>query len=84
MAKMTTSTGGTVTILMRDLKGRKVVTKAPLKNGWMAIPAGTTCTIDSTWQNKVSITGDRCDCCKVKVSISHVQLSDLILVEEGP
>jgi hypothetical protein len=50
----------------------------------MAIPAGTTCTIDSTWQNKVSITGDRCDCCKVKVSISHVQLSDLILVEEGP
>lgn len=80
MATMRNTAGAIEHVRMRDLVGRKVKTVRAMHNGFMAIPAGTICTISGWWRSGVSLTSEPCAHCGVKVSISRVGRSDVVLV----
>lgn len=81
MARMQTTSGTTVEILMRDLCGRKVKTQREMRNGWVSIAAGTECVVTTTSSWGISLTSEACSHCKVKININKVKRSDLLLID---
>lgn len=82
MATIRTTDGRQVNILMKDLPGRSVKTRQPLKNGYMTIPAGTVCTVDGHWRSGVSLSSPACKCCGISVFIGGVHRDSVELVPE--
>lgn len=67
---------------LADLKGRKVKTLVPMRNGWADIPAGTICEIEGKL-NGFALKSDPCPHCGVSVHIGRVPARDVELLA-GP
>ncbi len=82
MAKMRTTSGKIVSVLMRDLDGRKVRTRRSMKNAHIRIPAGATCTVRGSWRSGVLLEMEPCKHCGVSVFINHVHRDEVLLVDD--
>lgn len=82
MAKMQTTSGKTVEVLMENLRGKKVKTLAPLRNGVGVIPKGAICIVAGTWRSGVSLDSPKCDHCGVSIYISKVHRSNVMIVDD--
>jgi len=81
MAKMQTTSGKTVQVLMRDLLGRTVVTRIEMRNAYVTIPPGTRMEVTGFWRSGVSLQGGKCDHCRMRARIMKVP-RDHVLLED--
>lgn len=59
--------------LIRDYVGLRVLTLVELRNGYVIIPAHTIANISrATGYNRITLTGEKCSCCGIKIHIGRV------------
>ena len=80
MAKIRLASGGTVDMLVTELRGKQVRTRRELRNGLGIIAAGTVCTVSTTWRSGVNLDGPECTCCHVQIHIRRVDRDDVELL----
>lgn len=61
--------------------GLRLRTLRPLRNGWGTIPTGTLVTVTFK-RGGFTVQGDPCECCGVRVSMTHVDASEVAIA--GP
>jgi hypothetical protein len=76
--------GSSVKMQVARLHGLKVRTRSEIRTGAMVIPAGTVCTVYSTWRSGVNMDAPPCDCCKIRVHIRRVHRDGIELLEAPP
>jgi hypothetical protein len=81
MAKVRTTSGGTVEIKMQDLRGRQVRTRRAMSNAHTKLPAGSIVTVGGSWRSGVNLMTEPCGACGVSVFMSRVHRDDIELVE---
>jgi hypothetical protein len=62
---------------IRDVRDIPVITRRPLRNAHMVIPAGTEGTVygSSRW-NMLAFTGKKCECCSVQPRVHGCSRQD--------
>jgi hypothetical protein len=75
--------------LKREWKGRHVVTRVELRNGWGVVPAGTRMVVDENRRASTRTPGSlalstekRCECCGLRAIINGVRELDVELLPE--
>lgn len=80
MAIVHLADGGTVNMLVRDLRGKRVRTRRQLRNGFSVIAAGTEGTVYTAGSNGLRIDFAECPHCHVQIHITRVDRNDIELL----
>ena len=63
-----------------EFKGRKVISRVPLRNGYISLPAGTTFIIEHK-QGGFELRSDPCPHCGIRVWVSKVPPGDVDFID---